>query len=88
MTENLSTVREEGVLARFFDQRPVLFLLLLAVVLGFAFQGSRGLYESTEGRYTECARQSMAAGSLLEPVLNGEHHWTKPPLTYIVIAAG
>lgn len=88
MTENLSAARDEGVLARFFDQKPVLFLLIVAAMLGLAFQGSRGLYDSTEGRYAECARQSMAAGTLSEPVLNGEHHWTKPPLTYIVIAAG
>jgi len=30
----------------------------------------------------------MEQGTLDEPVLNGENHWTKPPLTYYVIAAG
>lgn len=62
--------------------------LLLAAVSAVAFQGSRGLYESTEGRYAECTRQTMAQGSFLEPVLNGAKHWTKPPLTYLCIATG
>lgn len=52
------------------------------------FQGTRGLYETTEGRYALCARETMATGNFLEPMLNGKHHWTKPPLTYICIATG
>ncbi len=67
-----------------------LFLLAvgLAVLSSVAFQGSRGLYESTEGRYAQCARETLQAGVFLEPILNGENHWAKPPLTYIAIAAG
>lgn len=64
----------------------------LAFVLGLFLivfmQGSRGLLETTEGRYAECARETVASGNLLEPMLNGNHHWTKPPLTYWAIAAG
>lgn len=60
----------------------------LAVLCSVAFQGSRGLYESTEGRYAECARQTLESGNFLEPMLNGEHHWTKPPLTYLAIGGG
>ena len=67
-------------------------IFLLAIVLGalcsVAFQGSRGLFESTEGRYVLCARETLDSGQFLEPMLNGEHHWTKPPLTYAAIAAG
>jgi len=74
--------------AAIVPKRPLLVVTMLAVIVGFAFQGSRGLYESTEGRYAECARQSMEQGTLDEPVLNGVNHWTKPPLTYYVIAAG
>lgn len=77
-----------GRMERLFLQHPLLFVLALAAFSAFTFQGSRGLYESTEGRYAECARQSLAAGSLDEPTLNGHHHWTKPPLTYVIIAAG
>lgn len=62
--------------------------LVLAVLCSVLFQGSRGLYESTEGRYVECARETLDSGQLLEPMLNGEHHWSKPPLTYAAIAAG
>lgn len=71
-------------------KHDVLFWLAvgLAALCSLAFQGSRGLYESTEGRYAECVRQTLQNGSLLEPMLNGEHHWTKPPLTYVAIAGG
>jgi 4-amino-4-deoxy-L-arabinose transferase-like glycosyltransferase len=62
--------------------------MTLAILSAFAFQGSRGLYESTEGRYAECARETIASGNMLEPMLNGENHWTKPPLTYAAISAG
>ncbi len=79
---------ESADVAATLPKRPLLFVVLLAVIAGFAFQGTRGLYESTEGRYAECARQSMEQGTLDEPVLNGVNHWTKPPLTYYMIAAG
>lgn len=62
---------------------PVL-LLASCLALGL-FHASRGLYESTEGRYAECAREMARSGSWLEPVLNGKPHWTKPPLTYLAI---
>lgn len=68
--------------------RVFLLALLLSIVIGLAFQGSRGLYESTEGRYAECAVETMASGNFLEPMLNQAHHWTKPPLAYYPIAAG
>lgn len=67
---------------------PFTLIILLTALVALAFQGSRGLFDSTEGRYAECARQTMEQGNLWEPMLNGGHHWTKPPLTYIMIAAG
>jgi len=60
-------------------------VLACAFVAVLAFQGARGIYETTEGRYAECAREMGERGNWLEPVLNGKHHWTKPPLTYIAI---
>ena len=60
-------------------------VLAFAFVAAVAFQGARGIYETTEGRYAECAREMGERGNWLEPVLNGKHHWTKPPLTYIAI---
>lgn len=75
-------------LAARFEQRPRLALLGLAAVVAFAFQGSRGLYESTEGRYAESALEMVRAGDYLEPTLAGRPHLTKPPLAYWTIAAG
>lgn len=61
----------------------------LLVLLAFAFQGSRGLFEPDEGRYTDVALQMRWSGDLLVPHLDPEHpHYTKPPLTYWSIAAG
>lgn len=62
--------------------------LLLGLVAAIFMQGSRGILETTEGRYAECARETLASGNALEPVLNGNHHWTKPPITYWAIGAG
>lgn len=62
--------------------------LLLVVVVALAFQGSRGLYETTEGRYAEAAREMAAGGDWLTPHLDGNPHWTKPPFTYWALAAG
>lgn len=70
------------------DRRSVFILVLLGAVSGLAFQGSRGLYESTEGRYAEVGREMAETGRYLEPTLGYAPHWTKPPLTYWAIAAG
>jgi 4-amino-4-deoxy-L-arabinose transferase-like glycosyltransferase len=63
-------------------------LLAIAIVTALAFQGTRGLYETTEGRYAEVAREMLRSGDYLTPTLDNEPHWTKPPLTYWSIAAG
>ncbi len=63
-------------------------LVLLTLWVSFAFQGSRGLYETTEGRYAEGPRELVASGNYLEPTLAYRPHWSKPPLTYWAIAAG
>jgi 4-amino-4-deoxy-L-arabinose transferase len=63
-------------------------IMVLAAFIAVVFQGSRGLYETTEGRYAECAREMLASGNFLEPTLDFQPHWTKPPLTYWAIEAG
>ena len=68
--------------------RMLLLTLGLTMLTAFSFQGSRGLYESTEGRYAQCAYETMTSGTLLEPVLNGAPHWSKPPLAYLPMEAG
>ena len=71
-----------------YDWRSLGLVAVLAFVGTTAFQGSRGLYETTEGRYAECARETLASGDWDDPILNGRPHWTKPPLTYLAIMAG
>jgi len=53
------------------SRRQFLFVVLLALLASIAFQGSRGLYETTEGRYAEVAREMLRSGNYLEPTLLG-----------------
>lgn len=62
--------------------------LACALALGFAFQGSRGLWETDEGRYTQVAMEMLRSGDYITPRRHHHHiHPTKPPLTYWSIAA-
>ena len=70
------------------DRRGLVAVFLLALTSVLAFQGSRGLRETTEGRYAEVAREMLETGNFLEPSLDYEPHWSKPPLTYWAVAAG
>jgi 4-amino-4-deoxy-L-arabinose transferase-like glycosyltransferase len=70
------------------ERRNAFILIALSAILAFAFQGSRGLYETTEGRYAESAREMLETGNWLVPQLDYAPHWTKPPLTYWAMAAG
>ncbi|MBI2398886.1 MAG: glycosyltransferase family 39 protein [Xanthomonadales bacterium] len=64
-------------------------ILALALLLGFAFQGSRGLWEPDEGRYTQVAMEMLRSGDFITPRRHHHHlHPTKPPMTYWAIAAG
>ena len=67
---------------------PAVLLVVLSLLLAFAFQGSRGLYETTEGRYAESAREMIETGDWFVPRLDYEPHWSKPPLTYWALAGG
>jgi 4-amino-4-deoxy-L-arabinose transferase-like glycosyltransferase len=63
-------------------------LLAALVLLAFAFQGSRGLYDPDEGRYVNVAINMLDSGDYLVPRLDAGHpHYTKPPLTYWLLAA-
>jgi 4-amino-4-deoxy-L-arabinose transferase len=60
----------------------------LLVLLAFAFQGSRAVWEPDEGRYTAAGLNMLQSGDWLVPTVDGEHpHLTKPPITYWAIAA-
>lgn len=61
--------------------------MVCALALGFAFQGSRGLWETDEGRYTQVAMEMLRSGDFITPRRHHHHiHPTKPPLTYWAIA--
>jgi len=63
-------------------------LLALLVLMAFAFQGTRGIWEPDEGRYTAAAVNILKSGDWLVPTVDGEHpHLTKPPITYWALAA-
>jgi 4-amino-4-deoxy-L-arabinose transferase-like glycosyltransferase len=66
--------------------------VLLMVALLFyimIFQGSRGIWEPDEGRYTNIALRMLQTGNFLVPEFNDEMpHFAKPPLTYWAIAGG
>ncbi|MFT3831648.1 MAG: glycosyltransferase family 39 protein [Opitutaceae bacterium] len=62
--------------------------VLLALLVGIAFHGTRGLTETSETRYAECAREMLVTGDWLEPQLEFLPHWTKPPVAYWCMAAG
>ncbi len=67
---------------------PLAILALLVLLLGFGAAGTRGLYETTEGRFAEAAREMLETGEYLEPQLAYEPHFDKPPLAYWAIDAG
>jgi 4-amino-4-deoxy-L-arabinose transferase len=46
------------------------------------------LFESTETRYAEIAREMLSGGNWLIPHLDGIQHFHKPPLAYWAAAAG
>jgi len=63
-------------------------LVLALFVFALAFQGSRGLWEPDEGRYTAVALEMIRLGDFINPALHHElPHFTKPPLTYWVLAS-
>jgi 4-amino-4-deoxy-L-arabinose transferase-like glycosyltransferase len=70
------------------ERANILVLVALSAIIAFAFQGSRGLYETTEGRFAEAAREMLETGDWLVPRLDYAPHWTKPPLSYWTVAGG
>ena len=67
-------------------RRPLILLGLVLYV--FAFQGTRGLWEPDEGRYTAVALEMERLGNYVTPHLHHEvKHLSKPPLTYWLLAA-
>ncbi|HEX7326397.1 MAG TPA: glycosyltransferase family 39 protein [Rhodanobacteraceae bacterium] len=82
----MKSLQATGPLAQ-LTRQPWLRLLVLGLVLGFAFQGSRGLWRTDEGRYTDGALQMLASGNYLIPAYSANRvNLSKPPVTYWIIA--
>ncbi|HPP81199.1 MAG TPA: glycosyltransferase family 39 protein [Deltaproteobacteria bacterium] len=85
--------RERAHAIHFFRALPGPARMALAVMallaFSLSFQGSRGLWERDEGRYTNIALQMLDSGDFIVPAFNnGVPHFAKPPLTYWAIAGG
>lgn len=65
-----------------------LWVFAAALLVALPFQGTRSIWETSEGRYAECAREMQTTGNYLIPMLWGDPHLTKPPMTYWAIASG
>ena len=64
------------------------WLIVLALVLAFGFLGARGIWDPDEGRYTNVALTMLDSGNWIDPMRSDDiGHWTKPPVTYWLIAA-
>ena len=63
-------------------------MLAIAAVALIATAGAFGLFEPTETRYAEIAREMRAGGDYLVPHLNGITHFDKPPFAYWAAARG
>lgn len=71
----------------FIRNHRLLCFLLLSSLMALAFQGSRGLIEPDEGRYTNVALQILQHDDWISLYRNQDSlHFTKPPLTYWLIA--
>lgn len=58
------------------------------ILYGLIFQGNRGVWETSEGRYVAVAVEMIRSGNFMEPALGSdEPHWSKPPLTYWALAS-
>ncbi|OHB45524.1 MAG: hypothetical protein A2178_01230 [Planctomycetes bacterium GWC2_49_10] len=72
--------------------KVVIFVFaLIAIILAFGFQGTRGIWQPDEGYYVGAATNMMRLGDLMLPRL-GEHSeqifLDKPPVVYWGIIAG
>jgi 4-amino-4-deoxy-L-arabinose transferase-like glycosyltransferase len=64
-------------------------LVMALLSYGMIFQGSRGIWERDEGRYTNIAVRMLQTGNFIVPMFNDDvPHFSKPPLTYWAIAGG
>jgi len=71
-----------------FPDLPWWGVMIFVLVLAFAFQGSRGIWEPDEGFYGNVALRMLDSGDWWIPRLNDLIFLDKPPLHYWGMAAG
>ncbi|AEI13959.1 glycosyl transferase family 39 [Flexistipes sinusarabici DSM 4947] len=70
------------------NNRNIVFFLLLYFFILLIPTYNLPLFETTEARYSEVAREMIATGNYLEPYFEGVKHFHKPPFAYWMMAAG
>ncbi len=84
MSEPLAGAATDGTTRRLAPRAALLALFAFAL----AFQGSRGIWDPDEGRYTAVALNMLRSGDWFTPTLSHEvPHFSKPPLTYWALAS-
>jgi 4-amino-4-deoxy-L-arabinose transferase len=63
-------------------KRPTAALAVASLILAFAFQGTRGIWEPDEGFYVSAARLMVVTGDWLVPQVNSRPFIDKPPMVY------
>lgn len=66
----------------------IIILLLFEVAILFYGNSFLGLFESSEARYAEVAREMLETKDFISPQMDYVYHFTKPPLTYYLTALG
>ena len=69
-------------------ERRYLFFVFVFFIISLVAAYFTPLFETTEGKYAETAREMIASGDWLIPRLNGVINFENPPLPYWLIAVG
>ncbi|MER2997600.1 ArnT family glycosyltransferase [Pontibacter populi] len=76
-------------LQNWLQSRSTVWVLLAILLVALLYNlGGWGVLETSEARYAEISREMLVSGNVLHPRLLGILHYHKPPVTYIISAAG
>ena len=83
----LDNFNSKGQVWTLSDTKCLVVLTVLACLVFLPLLGTSGILNSSDGYYTEGAREMLETGRLMVPILNYEHFFEKPILIYWMIAA-
>lgn len=66
---------------------PYFLIAIIGVVLYFPFLGGVPLFDWDEVNFAECAREMIASGNYVQPQIDFQPFWEKPPLFFWLQAA-